>query len=249
MSKFDSPTAAEIVPPTACEQSGDCRSEQPNPIDAAFGVGNYWVNTILGVSAAGAVYGLPFFLVGAIFGFVIAGLYSVALVIPFALAVRAVCGTWRHPLAAPCFGGLVGFVSFAAGERITIDHPADWLGFILGPLFTSFVGQAGAYIATRGELIEMILDRRRRPAASWRFSIRSLLIGTASLAITLTLLQWRRPLDLSDLTFVAIWLPYQAGTLCLFARWGERAAEGIAQTRAVSRETGGYAILAGEARR
>ncbi|BBO31756.1 hypothetical protein [Lacipirellula parvula] len=248
MSKFDSPTAIEIVLPTACDRSGDSRLDQPSPCESAFDVASYWVTAILGVSVAGAGYGLPIFLVGAVFGFAIAGFFSVALVVPFAMAVRAVCGTWRHPLAAPCFGGLVGFASFVACGRVTIVHPADWLGFVLGPLFASFVGQAGAYIATRGELIEMILDRRRRPAAPWRFSIRSALIGTASLAITLTLLQWRRPLDLRDLTFVAIWLPYQAGTLCLFARWGERAAERIAQIRAVSRETGGYAILAREAR-
>lgn len=248
MGTFDSPTVAEITPPLACDRAASSRAEPPNASEPAIDVARYWVAAVLGVSAAGAAYGLPIFFIGAIFGLLSAGFFSVALVVPFAMAVRAVCGTWRHPLAAPCFGGVIGFVSFAAWGPIPIERPGDWLYFALGPLLASFVGQTGGYIATRNQQIEMILDRNRRPAAPWQFSIWSVLIATTSMAITLTLLHWWRPLELRDLTNVAIWLPCQAGTLCLFARWGEQAAERMARLRAVSRETGGYAILAREAR-
>lgn len=208
-------------------------------------VARYWAATVFGIAVAGGAYGSPVLIIGSVVGFFLAGFFAVALVVPFALAVRALCGAWRHPLAGPCFGGVIGFVSFAAWGRFTIERPADWGAFVVGPILASFLGQAGGYLATRSEMIEMILERQRLPSDSrWGFSTRSALIAMVSVAVLLTLLRRWRPLELRDLYLVAMWLPWQIGMLCLFGRWGRRAAARMARIKSVSRETGGYAILA-----
>lgn len=215
------------------------------PQETGLDVVIYWAATIAGVSIAGAVYGVPFLLIGALFGFFIAGFFSIALVVPFALAVRGFCGAWRHPLAAPCFGGLIGFVSLAGWRPLAIERPEEFLFFLTGPILASFVGQTGGYIGARDIAIEMILQRPSEPqSAPWRFAIRSALIVMVSVALVLTLLRAWRPLELPDLYIIAMWLPCQVGMLCVFARLTHRAAVRKARIRAVSRETGGYAILA-----
>ncbi|MBA4107689.1 MAG: hypothetical protein C0485_18300 [Pirellula sp.] len=207
-------------------------------------VASYWAATIAGVSIAGAVFGTPFLLIGALFGFLIAGFFSIALVVPFALAVRGLCGSWRHPLAAPCFGGLIGFVSCAGWRPLSIERPEEFFYFLAGPILASFVGQAGGYVGARNIAIEMTLQQPSEPQSTpWRFTIRSALIVMVSVALLLTLLRAWRPLELPDLYIIAMWLPCQVGMLCLFARLGRRAAAKVARTRAVSRETGGYALL------
>jgi hypothetical protein len=216
-----------------------------HPAEACSDVATYWAATIAGVSIAGAVYGVPFLLIGALFGFFIAGFFSIALVVPFALAVRGFCGAWRHPLAAPCFGGLIGFVSLAGWRPLAIERPEEFLFFLTGPILASFFGQTGGYVGARDIAIEMILQRpSESQPAPLRFTIRSALIVMVSVALVLTLLRAWRPLELPDLYVIAMWLPCQVGMLCLFARLGRRAAARMARIRAVSRETGGYALLA-----
>jgi len=192
----------------------------------------YWIRTVAGVAFAGGAYGMPVFLLGGVIGFLIAGFFSIALVIPFAMAVRAVCGTWRHPLAAPCFGGLIGFISIAGWEPFEIRRPSHYVGFAIGPMLATLVGQAGGYIATRDSMIEMRLQQQRKAVAGrWQFSIGALLIGTASLALLFTLLRWWRPLELREVYTVALWLPWQVALLSLFARMGRRAAARLREIR------------------
>jgi hypothetical protein len=219
------------------------RSDSP-PTETVLDVATYWAAAISGVSIAGAIYGLPFVLIGGLFGFLIAGFFSVMLVVPFALGVRGLCGTWRHPMAGPCFGGLIGFVSCAGWRPLSIERPEEFAYFLLGPILASFLGHTGGYVATREIAIELLL---RRPhgaeSAPWRFTIRSALLVMVSVAGALTLLRWWRPLELPDLFIISMWLPCQIGMLCIFARLARRAAAKVARIRSVSRETGGYALL------
>lgn len=177
---------------------------------------SYWLATIAGVTLAGTVYGLPFFFVGAIFGFCIAGIVSVALAAPFAIAVRTIVGTWRHPLAAPCFGGIVGFLSMAPAWDALWRVPGDGgiIAFILGPMITTALGQVGGYLQTKRYMAAAIADRPEQ--ASWRISIRAMLATTAWIAASLAALQAAGLLEPAELIAIGVWLPWQLCLLCLF---------------------------------
>lgn len=184
---------------------------------------SYWLLTIAGVTLAGTAYGLPFFVVGAIYGFCIAGVVSVVLAAPFAIAVRTVVGAWRHPLAAPCFGGIVGFLSTApAWNALWRDRAGGGiLVFILGPMTTTALGQIGAYLMTRRDAAAMIAGRAERPR--WQISIRAMLATTAWLAATLAILQACGLLGPAELVGIGVWLPWQLCLLCLFWALTKRA--------------------------
>lgn len=177
---------------------------------------SYWLATIAGVTLAGTVYGLPFFFVGAIFGFCIAGMVSVVLAAPFAIAVRTIVGTWRHPLAAPCFGGIVGFLSTAPAWDALWRERADGgiIVFILGPMITTALGQAGGYLQTKRYMAAAIADSPEQ--AGWRISIRAMLATTAWIAASLAALKPVGLLEPASLIAIGVWLPWQLCLLCLF---------------------------------
>lgn len=185
---------------------------------------SYWLLAIAGVTLAGTAYGLPFFIVGAIYGFCIAGVVSVVLAAPFAIAVRTIVGTWRHPLAAPCFGGIVGFLSTAPVWNALWRDPEGGgiFVFILGPMTTTALGQIGAYLMTRRDAAAMIAGRAARPR--WQISIRAMLATTAWLAATLAVLQACGLLGPAELVGIGVWLPWQLCLLCLFSALTKRAA-------------------------
>lgn len=176
---------------------------------------SYWLATIAGVTLAGTVYGLPFFFVGAIFGFCIAGIVSVVLAAPFAIAVRTIVGAWRHPLAAPCFGGIVGFLSTAPAWEALWRAPAEGgvIAFILGPMITTALGQFGGYLQTKRYMAAAIANRPQQ--LGWRISIRAMLATTAWIAASLAALQAGGLLEPADLVAIGVWLPWQLCLLCL----------------------------------
>lgn len=185
---------------------------------------SYWLLAIVGVTFAGALYGLPFLIIGSIAGFIIAGFYSILLAAPFAIAVRTLCGRWRHPLAAPCFGGTVGFVSTAAvWEEIWRWREEGFVMFLLGPMTTTLIGQAGGYLMTRRDQATILAQRPPR-GERWRFSIRTVMVATAWLAMTLTLLKGLGMLEQQYLAVITLWLPWQVMLLWGWSRLGRRAA-------------------------
>jgi hypothetical protein len=194
---------------------------------------SYWLLAIAGVTFAGAVYGLPFLILGAIFGFIIAGFFSIVLAAPFAIAVRTLCGRWRHPLAAPCFGGLVGFVSTSAVWEEVWRWDDGFVFFLLGPMTTTLIGQAGGYLMTRRDQAAMLAQRPSR-RGGWRFSIRTALIATAWTAMTLTLLEVLGMTNGRVLAVIALWLPWQVVLLWGWWRLGLRA------TAKTAREEGSF---------
>lgn len=185
---------------------------------------SYWLLTIVGVTFAGTIYGLPFFIIGAVFGFMIAGCFSAVLAAPFAIAVKSLCGTWRHPIAAPCFGGLIGFVSTSAIWEEVLRFRSGGFGLLLlGPMTTTLLGQAGGYLITRRDHVEMVV-RKSLQGEPWRFSIRTVMIATAWLAAVLGLLQCMGMLEEYVLAMIALWLPWQGVLLWGWSRLGRRAA-------------------------
>jgi hypothetical protein len=187
-----------------------------------FATLRYWTKAHFCVTLAGGLYGSPFLIIGVYFGLALAWCVGAALVIPFAVGSRMLTGTARHPLAAPAFGGTVGFFatapiwdSFLASNR----QPFSWAIFILGPMVTTLLGQLAGYFAARKEF-RAFYRTRSDFAGTWRFSVRGMLVLTAWCAVLLSVLQswgWLTP---TNLTVALAWLPWQLLLLRLMRGMG-----------------------------
>lgn len=211
-------TSAVVAPPT--HQPKPTRDERyARRRCATF---RFWAKAQLCVTIAGGLYGLPFFIIGAYFGVALAWCVGMALIVPFAIGSRMFTGTARHPLAGPAFGGAVGFFatapiwdSFMPSNR----QPFMWTVFLLGPMITTLFGQLAGYFAARKEFRQFYRTQRDF-ARPWQFSIRGMLILTAWCAVLLAALRswgWLTP---TNLTIVAVWVPWQLLLLRLMRAMG-----------------------------
>jgi len=184
----------------------------------------FWVKILLGVTAAGTVYGFPFFVIGAFVGFVLAGAASCLLVLPFALSVRTLAGSWQHPLAGPAFGGIVGFVCTSAVWK-EIGEQGEVILFVLGPMMTTLLGQAGGFLANRSYAMQLGARRWRRARATGgraRFSILAAMIATAWVAVAMNLLKAYGLFEPAHGAVIAAWLPWQCLLLWLWSQAGRK---------------------------
>jgi hypothetical protein len=202
----------------------------------------FWFRAMGGVTLAAALYGLPMFIIGALFGAAIAGSACLALAVPCAALVRLSTGKWRHRLAGQAFGGLVGFVStvpvWPALARGWGEGGA--IIFTLGPLLATALGQVGGFLANRDYCAEagVLAWERRRRGRGGRFSIRTMLIVTAWLAGALTVLELAGQLQPPQMIAIAAWAPWQFGLLWMWARMGKDSEiESGEHSVLVSRET------------
>ncbi|MAT68141.1 MAG: hypothetical protein CMJ58_01310 [Planctomycetaceae bacterium] len=164
------------------------RERRTPPVEAPSAAA-FWFAAWLGTAMAGAVYGLPFFVIGAAFGWLIAAAVAGVIVLPVALCVRSLTGAWVHRLAAPALGGLAGLLS-ALPLFVLPPHRPNALGFLLAPVLTIVCGQVGAHLMTR-RLLRLAVAHHGSPVAQapWQFSLRWLMVLTAWVAVAMLALR------------------------------------------------------------
>ena len=176
----------------------------------------------MGVILAGGAYGLPFFIVGAHIGMMMAAIISILLVVPFACFVRTVVGDWIHPLAGPAFGGLVGFLGISLFMIGLNESEPAWLILImlLGPGAATLCGQLGGLLATRAYVAIEMAWRKRHGTIDrrWRFSIQMLLTVTAWAATAAAIISVAGLATQTVLAVITVWMCWQTGLLWFWRR-------------------------------